>query len=390
MDDSTCTILSLPLELRQQIYELCLSNTSEPEFGLLGVNRSIRHESLHVLEKLQTMFSFNIAGRAAGFDRFTQWCFKLKGRILDLSEMGHITLNIYPPNQIWPIEMWYILLDVQRFCHKLKTHSRIHQLNQLTINFIENENSGWSSDGVENNTMGLPYGPGSRCGSDVGQILAIFARLVNNVGDAAINLPDCHKTSSSDYERWAKVTECVMTGKATDRIDNISSNDFRTLEDRVYIASIRLTRATGLQSKAVFRRMFGQVAVLSLEDYEKFKLHFPCMKDLDEDECPQDWPVACPMRASVLGCRACDSAGKTLYEIELPDPAPRLELGSIRARQWQASTVKEERARCPMDRVHEYVPLPINLPGWCHGEKLKFGSFPSDIPDFDGEAHRCV
>ena len=78
MDGSTCSFLSLPLELRQQIYELCFSNTSEPEFSLLVVNRSIRDETIHVIQKHQNSFSFNIAGGAAGFDRFAQWCFKVK------------------------------------------------------------------------------------------------------------------------------------------------------------------------------------------------------------------------------------------------------------------------------------------------------------------------
>ena len=120
MDGSTCAFLSLSLELRQQIYTLCFSNTSEPEFGLLGVNRSIRHGSMQVIQEYQKAFSFNIAGRAAGFEKFAQWCFKVKGHIPHLNELKHITLNIYSPNQVWPIEMWNIWMDVKIFAKNLK------------------------------------------------------------------------------------------------------------------------------------------------------------------------------------------------------------------------------------------------------------------------------
>ena len=360
MDDSTCTFLSLPLELRQQIYELCFSNTSEPEFGLLGVNRSIHHESLHVLNRIQTMFSFNIAGRAAGFDRFTQWCFKLKGCIPDLSEMEHINLNIYPPNQIWPTERWNIWMYVLCFCEKLKLYPRIHQ---LTVNFVESENLGWNSDGA------LPYGPGDLGSFDVVQILAIFASVVNNVEDATINLPDCHKTPSSDNERWAKATECLMTGKATDN-ENFDDSWLRRTFDQT--PSHFPTRALGLHSKAAFRRIFGQAAILSLEDYEKFDIRFPCMKTLFDDERPR-----CRRACPVLGCRRCDSAEKVLFEIEFPDPALRLEEDPFTLINWHASTVVGEgRTRCPIDRVQEYDPLPINLPDWCHGLDLDFRLFP--------------
>lgn len=83
MDGSSCAFLSFPAELRQQIYALCFSNTSEPESGLLGVNRSIRHESVHFIQKYEDVFTFHIVGRAAGFDRFAQWCLKIKGYLGD-------------------------------------------------------------------------------------------------------------------------------------------------------------------------------------------------------------------------------------------------------------------------------------------------------------------
>ena len=117
--------------------------------------------------------------------------------------------------------------------------------------------------------MRLPYGPRDLCGSDVGQILAIFAGLVNNIENATINLPDSHKTPSSDYERWSKATECLMTGKAT---DNKWLDGFWLLENHIHVASHFFTRATGLQSKAAFQRFFGQIAVLTFDNFEKFSL----------------------------------------------------------------------------------------------------------------------
>lgn len=134
--------------------------------------------------------------------------------------------------------------------------------------------------------MGLPHiSRDLRSWSDTSDIDG----LVNNVEKAAVNLSDSYKTTSSDRERWSKATECLMTEKAR---DNIWFNDFRLLKNRVSTALHFLIHATGLQSKAAFQGIFGQVGVLTSEDYENFDLQFPYMESLFPNNAGR--PAQCP------------------------------------------------------------------------------------------------
>lgn len=99
-------------------------------------------------------------------------------------------------------------------------------------------------------------------------------------------------------------------------------------------------------------------------------------RSLFPDELPR-CRSACPTMPYLLRCRCSDSIEKDLFELELPDPALPLEEDFYKAVKWQDTTVVEEgRASCPINRLQRYVPLPIKLPGWCHGEDSELRLFP--------------
>ena len=308
MDVSKCRFLCLPLELRQQIYEMYFEESPTP--SILCVNRQVHDESMQFLRKYQQTFSYNISGSGAGFDNFSHWCFRIKGHIPELSKMKHIILNIHPPDQDRPIEMLHIWTHLRVFCKELATQCRI---SQLTVKFIEIDNAGWATNGVPHTTMELNYEYDKEdfFGEDVGQILVTLHHFVGNVEKPRVILPCSHRNDLA--QAYADHAEKLMTGLLEDEDE---FDEYKWLEDCIKWETSKIKRATGRKSKALFERKYGQNVVLQQDQLDDLKRQWPHMDDLWHWERPR-FRVPSP----TYDC-ACV---RSYVQVSMPDPAWRPE-----------------------------------------------------------------
>lgn len=376
MDNLQCGLLKLPLELRHQIYIACFGSSSKP--NLLYVNRSINREVTHFLRRWQQTYTFHISGNGAGFDAFSQFCFKIKGHIPRFSRMRHIVLKIHSPDLERPIQMWYIWQEALRFCKDLAYYRKIRN---LTLDFVDDDFT-WATNGLAHSTMNLPIKQWDFCYSDVGQILAIFCRFMDNVENSKVVLPQSYLSSTyqrtSYIQKDAEHTESLMTGRWTGWVDKNWIDDFWLLNEQVDIGCHLVERATGRKSKAVFEKVFGRTVVLRWEDWESFKQQWTHMETLDESERPRE-RQACP---TVMDC-VCEGS---LVEIALPDPS--LLTSWEAGRKWQKELVGiEDNNYCALFSMRQYDRQPEkSRPCWRHGEELQRCLFPQrELPDYRGK-----
>lgn len=365
MDVERCGFLGLPLESRHLIYHTYFDSISE--FGLLYVNRSIHHEAMQYLRQRQQEFVFHISGREAGFDIFSQRCFKIKGHVPRFSRMKHIILNIHPPDPDKPIQIWHIWHHVLSFCKEIASYRKIRR---LTVNFIDDELK-WATNGVPRSTMNLAYEAYHFCYSDVGQILAIFSRFVDNVENSKIVLSPSYLSSAHERAPYilndAQGTEQLMTGRWTGWVEKNWADDFWWLNDEIRVEKHLLEAHTGRNSKAAFERIFGRSAFLDFKDFETFRQEWPYMEKLHGFERPR-WRQACPS--------GCMCGGSTL-EITFPEPSWRDRPDWDFFTQWHNERVGWQNGEsCRFFSTRGYTSQLEDPPRWCHGEELQRRLFP--------------
>lgn len=327
MDNSTCRILLLPLELKRQIIEACVDRVPEP--SLLRINRFFRDETVDYIRKRHQTFSYNITASRAGFDDFSRWCFKIKGHVPRLHRTKHIILNIHPPDPNRPHEMWHIWDRLQRSCKRIAKHPRIRK---LTVKFVETDRAKWMTNGIANATLDLLSAKKTEFGHyNIDQILLTICRFVDNVDKPTVIVPpaymDMKYIGAIRPPDPVKYTENLMTGRWTDE----------WLEDAYWLLDHEMAsllpsarRATGIISKAMFQEKYGQGAILAPEVYEKFTREWPCMESLYDYERPRCREV---LHREYCCCRSpYDSV-----EILMPDPVWNEQTGLSgwnRAREW--------------------------------------------------------
>lgn len=277
MDDSKSGFLRLPLELRQQIYEIYFDACPTP--SILRVNRQVHDESIHFVWKHQQTFNFNVSGKGAGFDDFSQGCFRIKGHTPKLSSMKHVILNVYPPDQDRPIEMVHIWKHLQGFCKDIAAQCCI---SQLTVKFVESDRAGWATDGVPHSTLELWYEEDDFFVTDVGQILLTIYRFVDNVEKPRVILPFSHRNDLA--QSYADYTEDLMTGRFKD--EDVFEG-YEMLENSIGYELPSIKLATGRKSKVLFERKYGQNVVLEQHQLNDIKRQWPHMDDLPDWERPR-------------------------------------------------------------------------------------------------------
>lgn len=277
MDDLKRGFLCLPLELRQQIYEMYFETCPSP--SILCVNRLIHNESIHFIRKHQQTFTFNVSEKGAGFDNFSQWCFRIKRHTPKLSSMKHIILNIHPPDQDRSIDMVHIWKHLQGFCKDIAAQWRILQ---LTVNFVESDRAGWATNGVPHSTLELGYDEDDFFGADVGQILLTLYRFVDNVEKPRVILPFSHRNDLA--QNYADYTEDLMTGQFK---DEDGFEDYEILEAFIGLGLPEIKLATGRKSKALFEKKYGQDVILEQHQFNELKRQWPHMDDLPNWERPR-------------------------------------------------------------------------------------------------------
>lgn len=306
MDNTTCHILLLPLEIRQKIYSLCLDD-ERPQPGLLQLNRSIHNEATHFVRKWNHTYSYNISARGAGFDDSAKWRFEVKRHVPRLSRMKHIIVNIEPPRFQMPLDMWNIWHFVQDFCKKLATHREIQR---LTINFVEIRTAQWESDGVPHSSWDFGYAGKAIDGFDVGQLLITFGFYVNNVLKPKLNIPGTYMIDFCDGcgDTWIDRIEGCMTGLWED--DEAVRNYFELMEADIKFAWPQIQSTTSRRSVAAFREIFGSKAILGFQDLKRFKEEWPFMDDT--------WAIGRPRYR--IARHPCCQCGQMGVEVSMPNP----------------------------------------------------------------------
>ena len=165
---------------------------------------------------------------------------------------------------------------------------------------------------------------------DIGQILLAFSHLVNNVRKPAILLPSSIASAmDSAKEVQAEIidVEQFMTDKWSSRS---IPTEFEHLEDLISMQRSYLVYNTGLASKAVFERMYGQEAILEWESFQNFEHDYPDMEFLGYGKRPRYRHLSC--EDWYCGCQA------SFVEVAMP-PA---DLDHEGKEQWY----EEERMEC--------------------------------------------
>ena len=274
--DTTMDCLSLmPLEIRQEIYSLCLDD-ERPQPGLLQLNKSIHSEATQVLQEWKQTYSYNISAHGAGFDDSARWRFKVKGHTPRFSQMKHIIVNIEPPRLKVPLEMWNIWHYVQRFCKDLAAEGKIQR---LTINFIETPTKKWETNGVPHSSWDYGCFDNGIDGFDIGQLLIIFALFVTDVAKPKLSIPGTYMLDFRDSfgETWIGRIEKDMTGLYKE--DELVRFCYELIEEDLQTAWSEVQEVTGDRSIDVFRELFGSMAILTFQDLKRFKEEWPCLDD---------------------------------------------------------------------------------------------------------------
>ena len=306
MDNTTGHILLLPLEIRQQIYSLCLDD-EKPQPSLLQLNKSIHNEATQFLRKWNHTYSYNISARGAGFDDSAQWRFKVKRHVPRLSRMKHIIVNIEAPRFQMPLDMWNIWHYIRDFCKELAAHRMIQR---LTINFIETRTAQWETDGVPHSSWDVGYAGEAIDGFDIGQLLITFGNYVNNVAKPKLNIPGTYMLDfcDDDGDTWIdRIQRCVM-GLWED--DETVRDYFELLKDDIKFAWPQIKSVTGRRSVAAFRELFGSMAILSFQDLKLCKEEWPFMDDT--------WAIDRPRYR--IACHPCCPCRGTAVEVSMPNP----------------------------------------------------------------------
>ena len=270
-------LLRLPLELRQSIYQSCCDTTPAP--SLLRINRLIRDEAIHYIRTRLHTFCFHISKEGAGFDELARWCFKIKGHKGEKNKMKQLILKIHPPNPDKPIEMFQIWDHLQDFCKDLTTYARIPG---LKVMFAESDSARWVTHGIVHSSFDIQdcYHENDIYRHDVGQILLAFSHLVKNVRRPAIVLPSSIVStigSTDEVQEEIISVEHLMTGKWS---NGSIREDYEDLEDLIKLRRSCIEFHTAKKSKAVFERMFGQVATLDWQSLKNFENDYPYMDSL--------------------------------------------------------------------------------------------------------------
>ena len=324
MDESKWGFLCLPLELRQQIYDLYFDNS--PSASILHVNRQIHDELIEFVRKFQRTFSVNIRGKEHEFDAFSQWCFKIKAHLPEFIEMKHLILNIFPPDPDKPIDMWHIWYHLQKLCVKLVADQPIPQ---LTVRFIEDDRAGWATNGALHSTLNLPVDEEDVDGNDIGQILILLCYFLHGIGKTRLILPGSYSVS----QHWADNQELLLTGLWGG--EDIS-DEYELLEYNLEVNLDLIKKATGRKSKALFERAYGPVRTFMYLDLEEIKQQWPHMDELYVHERPR-------FRKTL---DEDEWSGNLDVEVSMPDPAWR-SCDSDRAEQWHREPYNPSRQGTP-------------------------------------------
>lgn len=292
---SSWGFLTLPSELRLQVYDGYLSECSRPDaraihedvlrskhgdstLPLLLVSKQVSGEVLDVLRKRKE-YVYRITWHDAGFDSLATSCLQACNiRRDDFASIPHLMIEIYPPHPDRPTDMLHTIRSIQGLCKALRAIERLHH---VSIAFIENEIVRWSTDGKLRNSMGWWQEQNGE--PDIEYVLELFATL-SNITKASIELPRSVSTEFSLYglslkEYKARFERIMMKVDPIDQED--VEVDIGILENELTEEQWDMQRATGRKSLA---RLKAQAKADVGIDFDHFKEIWPYIDSLGLEE----------------------------------------------------------------------------------------------------------
>lgn len=240
----TASLMSLPLEVREKIYEQHLLDHSsssshnlhssfsakfpDEQIPLLTVSKQISAEISFIFRRKTPLLSstYRIISQSATFDPYTRAQFVARRESLNLGAVQHLNVAVYKPAlpQGWKdektmkVEMARLWARVRDFGIKLRRRYRC--LSTLTVRFPETEGAEWCHANIRS------------CGSmvvqerrtDVGYMLELLASL-RCAEEAKVWLPRCVEgkfdggrewRNSYEVRRLRGVVEGRMVGSGTE------------------------------------------------------------------------------------------------------------------------------------------------------------------------------
>lgn len=284
--------LSLPLELREQIYEHHLEDTyqlpaktvhadvlarfwKDDESILMRVSKQISSELLDLLRR-KNSFTYQISWQHAEVDALARYCFRARDDGPDYGSMRHLTVEVYPPYVRRPTDMMFIWRHVRQLCEKLRTLSGPRQ---ISVVFLENEYASWSEDGEPRESMDLFYK--SLGESDIHYVLDVF-ELLQNVSKWVIHLPPS-LLGNTALQRACESFENSMSLPWTTHPEDIElqadiEDKVASLAEQIDRAEPRLKEATGWLSMEKFDARIE--SRINIGEQKALKEELPYLKEI--------------------------------------------------------------------------------------------------------------
>lgn len=308
-DKNISSLLRLPLEVRNRIYECTLKSSRRPPAAyvhqkllsnhwkdkpspLLSVNKQVRAEMFDLLR--QSPFTMRITWQDSRFDALALSSFIVQQRRRGFDDIPHLVVEIWPPHPDRPIDTYWIYEHLRLLREDLRAISRVPKLDLV---FLENDIATWvTGDGKLPDWLGIddPLSLEGPMFTDIGHMLDLFERLTN-VGTAWICLPGSF-TGDAQYQElhdYARETEGIMMGTIIPEHDDESEEINAILEkhrkennqpqDYIDCAELCLKRATARIARKKLATI-TKTRMMNESDYYKFIEIWPHFETLDKYE----------------------------------------------------------------------------------------------------------
>ena len=296
------TFLSLPYELRREIYKYSIIESRRPPAEsvhknwlretwkdvpspLLGVNRQIRAEIFDFLQR--SPFPIRVTWQDVKFDGLAQSAFVAQQRTG--YDVPHLIVEVWPPVSERPIDTLLIWQHLREVRDQLSAASRQSRIGRFDLVFLENDIAKWTSrDGTPFCWMyHIPVVAmhGGQFDNDMTCMLSLFAQGID-VAEAHVHLPDSFLADGFDLEIRALARQVEASMMSLDLMDIDSEViDRATGWERIDDDDMwHLEYQTAIRAKARLDDMtqYGEVKI-SAAEFEEFGIVWPYFEML------RDW-----------------------------------------------------------------------------------------------------
>ena len=214
------SFLTLPLELREQVYEQHFAECSCTDeeihenllpreytnftLPLLLVDKQVSKEVLDFLRRWK-QYVYRVTWEKAGLDGLAiSYIRARKIRRDDFASIPYLKIEIYPPHPDRPSDMMNTLRGILELCKSLRD---VDRLQHISIVFIEDNVATWAIAGKPRMSMG--YWQKREDTPDIEYVLYVFATSTD-ITKATIELPDSIASNFTLQDMTARHEQAMM------------------------------------------------------------------------------------------------------------------------------------------------------------------------------------